>query len=78
MSHLDIMSSATTNELASERHVRCSKVPQQVTRSNDRQPTPQFTHLDELSASNRYCIVSEHGSGYEALEFEGKDQQMER
>lgn len=54
-----------------------NKVLEQVIRTPNRLPSPQPTHLG-VPGSNQQRTLQEHGSGYVAPKFEGKESQMEQ
>ena len=53
-----------------------NKILEQVVRTPGRQPSPQPTHLSVPGPPSR--ILHEHGSGYVAPRFEGKESQMDQ
>ena len=54
-----------------------NKILDQVIRTPGRQPSPQPTHL-AVPGSASHKVLQEHGSGYVAPRFEGKELQMEQ
>ena len=54
-----------------------NKILDQVVRTPGRQPSPQPTHLSVPGPSS-HKVLQEHGSGYVAPKFEGKELQMEQ
>jgi glutamate dehydrogenase len=53
-----------------------NKLVESVSRSPDRMPSPQPTHLGGSGTAHR--VINEPGSGYVAPVFDGKDEQMEK
>ena len=54
-----------------------NKILEQVVRTPGRQPSPQPTHLS-VPGPGQARVLHEHGSGYVAPKFEGKESQMDQ
>lgn len=53
-----------------------NKALEAVALATDRQPSPQPMHLS-VPGSHHPRVLREHGTGYVAPKFDGKEQQME-